>query len=273
MARIRTIKPEFPHSETLGRVSRDARLLFVNLFTIADDEGRARASSRLLASLLYPFDTDAAGLIDGWLTELQGVGAIALYQSGDTKYLVIPKWLEHQKIDRPSKSRIPAFDESSRIVAKPREPSATDLGPRTVDLGTPPSEDASASLASDPLKSRIWGPALDWLCKATKQPQAKIRPMVGKWVSDYGDGGTLEAIEAASKNAPLAPIPYINKILKAPRNERPDAETAFRRQLSAIAGATGFEPMETGGPGPADQIRIGSDNPRIEGGARAGEAA
>jgi len=42
MARIRTIKPEFPHSESMGRVSRDARLLFVMLFTIVDDEGRAR---------------------------------------------------------------------------------------------------------------------------------------------------------------------------------------------------------------------------------------
>ena len=44
MARIRTIKPDFPHSESMGRVSRDARLLFVMLFTIVDDEGRARAA-------------------------------------------------------------------------------------------------------------------------------------------------------------------------------------------------------------------------------------
>ena len=135
MARIRTIKPEFPHSESLGSVSRDARLLFVNLFTIADDDGRARASSRLLASLLYPFDTDAAGLIDGWLNELVGVGAIRLYDHDGTRYLDIPKWLEHQKIDKPSKSRLPQFVEASRNLAKPREHSSADLVPSTEDHG------------------------------------------------------------------------------------------------------------------------------------------
>ena len=39
MARIRTIKPEFPQSETIGKLSREARLLFIQLWTLADDEG------------------------------------------------------------------------------------------------------------------------------------------------------------------------------------------------------------------------------------------
>lgn len=132
MARIRTIKPEFPQSETLGTVSRDARLLFVNIWTICDDAGRARASSRLLASLLYPFDADAFDLMDGWLAELESVGAIVRFEVDGTRYLQVCKWLEHQKIDRPSPSRIPEY---SRALAIPREPSSTDLGPRTVDLG------------------------------------------------------------------------------------------------------------------------------------------
>lgn len=129
MARIRTIKPELPHSETLGAVSRDARLLFVNLFTIADDSGRARATSRLLASLLYPYDDDAPRLMDRWLAELSRVGAIRLYSVNDVTYLDIPKWLEHQKIDRPSESRLPAYSESNREVSR-----GLDALPRTMDL-------------------------------------------------------------------------------------------------------------------------------------------
>lgn len=35
MARIRSIKPEFPQSESIGKLSRDARPLFVLLWTIA----------------------------------------------------------------------------------------------------------------------------------------------------------------------------------------------------------------------------------------------
>ena len=135
MARIRTLKPEFPQSESIGKLSRDARLLFIQLWTVVDDSGKARASSRLLASLLYPYDDDARSLMDGWVSELEDSGMVRRYSHEGTDYLDIPKWLKHQKIDRPSKSRLPVFDESSRILASPREPSTTDLGPRTVDLG------------------------------------------------------------------------------------------------------------------------------------------
>src|SRR6478672_1250768 len=79
MARIRSIKPEFPQSESMGNVSRDARLTFIQLWTIADDEGRLRGNSRMLASLLYPYDDDAKRLIDKWLLELESQSCITRY--------------------------------------------------------------------------------------------------------------------------------------------------------------------------------------------------
>lgn len=138
MARIRTIKPEFPQSESIGRLSRDARLLFVQLWTLADDAGRTRAASRLLASLLYPYDDDAPSLLDEWLTELEREGCILRYAVEGTAYLQIRNWEKHQKIDRPTPSRLPGFDESSRGLASKSR--SIDAGPRTVDLGinTPP---------------------------------------------------------------------------------------------------------------------------------------
>ena len=135
MARIRTIKPEFPQSESMGAISRDARLLFCLLWTVCDDEGRTRGASRMLASLLFPYDDDAPSLIEGWLSELESVQCIVRYSVAGSTYLQVCNWLIHQKIDKPSKSRLPAFGEGSRILAKPRETSAPDLGPRTVDLG------------------------------------------------------------------------------------------------------------------------------------------
>lgn len=129
MPRIRTIKPEFPQSESVGRLSREARLLFLLLFTLVDDAGRTRAASRLLASLLYPYDSDATSLIDGWLEELEAADAVRRYQAKGSTYLEIINWSVHQKIDRPSKSRLPSFDEGSRKLAKPREASSGDLDP------------------------------------------------------------------------------------------------------------------------------------------------
>lgn len=135
LARIRSIKPEFPQSESMGAISRDARLLFCLLWTVCDDEGRTRGASRMLASLLFPYDDDAPRLIDGWLSELESVQCIVRYSVAGSTYLQVCNWLIHQKIDKPSKSRLPAFVESSRILAKGREASAPDLGPRILDLG------------------------------------------------------------------------------------------------------------------------------------------
>lgn len=113
MARIRSIKPEFPHSESMGSVSRESRLLFILLWTVADDSGRLRGNSRMLASLLFPYDDDAKDLIEGWLGELEAEGCVHRYQVGRDSYLEICNWLNHQKIDKPTPSKLPAIPEAS----------------------------------------------------------------------------------------------------------------------------------------------------------------
>lgn len=120
LGRIRTIKPEFPQSESVGRLSRDARLLFIQLWTIVDDSGRTRGNSRMLASLLYPYDPDAPMLIGSWLDELEAQEHICRYQVANQNYVQVVNFNIHQKIDKPSPSKFPAFDESS---TSPREDS------------------------------------------------------------------------------------------------------------------------------------------------------
>lgn len=153
MARIRSIKPEFPHSESMGAVSREARLCFILLWTIADDSGRLRGNSRMLASLLYPYDNDAGNLIDGWLSELESNDCVIRYKVDGSSYLQICNWLIHQKIDKPSASKLPEFDESSRSLAKPREHSLRkgvegkgverNGGERAAPVGDPPKKSKS----------------------------------------------------------------------------------------------------------------------------------
>jgi hypothetical protein len=127
MARIRTIKPEFPQSESMGSVSREARLCFILLWTLADDVGRLRGNSRMLASLLYPYDADAGRLIDKWLTDLAGNGCITRYEADGNSYIQIKAWLDHQKIDKPSASRLPCPPvEDSRTFANVRDDSAAE---------------------------------------------------------------------------------------------------------------------------------------------------
>lgn len=197
MARIRTIKPEFPQSETVGNLSRDARLLFIQLWTIVDDEGRARAASRMLASLLYPYDDDAPSLMDGWLAELQRAGCIRRYVVEGSQYLDLPTWLKHQKIDKPSRSKLPSFEDGSD---SPREGSrilAPDLGPSTMDQELETSSlrsEVGASAPETPGRpkargSRIpenWEP--DWECaKSLGVPPHRQQAVADKF-RDYWRG-------------------------------------------------------------------------------------
>lgn len=121
VGRIRTIKPEFPQSESVGRLTRDARLLFIQLWTQADDSGRLRGASRMLASLLYPYDEDAAGLMEGWLAELELHGHVRRYVVDGNSYIEIIKFLNHQKIDKPTASKLPPFENPRDLSANPRE--------------------------------------------------------------------------------------------------------------------------------------------------------
>lgn len=210
MPRIRTIKPEFPQSETIGRVSREARLLFIQLWTVADDSGRARGNSRVLASLLYPYDDDAKDLIESWLAELESVDAIRRYAVGSETYLEIENWSKHQKIDKPSPSKFPSFDEGSRVFAKPREDSSADLGSRIGrerkgEEGKGEDRDRSLSTApSAPDRAVVERVFEHW--RAThNHPQARLderrRKIIRAALASYSESALCESI-AGYRNSP-----------------------------------------------------------------------
>ena len=130
MGRIRTIKPEFPQSESMGNVTRDARLCFILLWTVADDAGRLRGNPRMLASTLFPYDIDAPSLIPGWLDELEREKCIRRYKADGHHFIEIINWLKQQKIDKPSKSRLPHLPEDI--------PGNSPTPPRIIDDDSPP---------------------------------------------------------------------------------------------------------------------------------------
>jgi len=135
--RIRTIKPEFWGSESIGRLSRDARLLFIALLSFADDSGRGRGVFPALSGQLFPYDTDAREKLPTWFSELEREGMVRRYKGADgNTYYDIPNWLKHQKIEKPSPSKLPAFTESSPIIPRIlHERSGEDQGSGIRDQG------------------------------------------------------------------------------------------------------------------------------------------
>lgn len=217
MARIRTIKPEFPQSESIGKLSRDARLLYIQLWTIVDDSGRARAASRMLASLLYPYDDDARDLIEGWLAELELGGHICRYEVEGNLYLEVCKWLEHQKIDHASKSRFPEPREDSRDLARVSRSLAPDLGPRTMDLG-PSIRAVAKATRPNPDFEEFWEARPRRKGADPKEPARKLYEVAAKTVPPAELLAALKRYKVAE--ADHANTPYLPQMVKWLRDKR-----------------------------------------------------
>lgn len=109
MARIRTVKPEFPKHRKARGVSRDARLLAIHLWNLADDEGRLQELPRWIIGEVFPADEDVTDeVLRGWLSELAGVGLIQRYEVGGEHYIQCHDFTDHQAINKPRDSELPA---------------------------------------------------------------------------------------------------------------------------------------------------------------------
>lgn len=116
MARIRSIKPEMRRSLTVTSWPIPVRYTFVGLLGYLDDYGRGLDDTRLLKAELYPLDDDlTARKVDAHLTTIAKAGPLCRYQVDGRRYIHVVSWSEHQRVNRPSASRIPPcpFHEAS----------------------------------------------------------------------------------------------------------------------------------------------------------------
>jgi hypothetical protein len=109
MARSRIIRPEFFDDEKLATISRDARYLFIGLWKCSDDYGVTKGHKLWIKSQVFPYDNDInENIMEKLLSELESIKVIEPFEANDEHYYNIPKFLNHQKIDHPSKTRNPA---------------------------------------------------------------------------------------------------------------------------------------------------------------------
>lgn len=105
--RIRTIKPDLWHDERIGKLSHGARLLFVGLITMADDEGRFRALTQGICGHVFQYENDAPRKLRGWVQEIQATGMVVFYVADGIPYGAFRHWKRHQKVNRPTPSDLP----------------------------------------------------------------------------------------------------------------------------------------------------------------------
>lgn len=118
MARIRTIKPDFWTDSFMVQLPPLARLVYISLWTLADDHGLVQDEVERLAMEVMPRES---GLdFDDWFQFFEASGRLERMVAPDgMSYFKISRWEKHQRVDKPSQSRIAR--EGSRRLAIPLE--------------------------------------------------------------------------------------------------------------------------------------------------------
>ncbi|MFG3136065.1 HNH endonuclease [Streptomyces sp. NPDC048211] len=104
------MKPEFWEDELLGVMPRDARLLFVATFNMADDEGILRWTPAYIKAQAFMYDDDLSLKdVDQLMRCLTDTGLLFPYVAGVAKQqmAVVVNFRKHQRINRPQRGKLP----------------------------------------------------------------------------------------------------------------------------------------------------------------------
>lgn len=109
MPRRRMIDPDFWTDSKLAKASRDERLLFIGLFSNADDEGRIMASPAYLKSIIFPYDDDiTTKQVQEMRDHIVQINPnVILYENAGEEYIQLKRWSRHQKPRYPKPSKFP----------------------------------------------------------------------------------------------------------------------------------------------------------------------
>ena len=135
MARKRMIDPNIWESQSFNRLSMMARMLFIGLFSNADDEGRGVAHPARLRSTVFPYDDIPLDEIAAAMNECAAQVGVRFYDVNGDQFYQLENWLKWQRIDKPAPSNYPQYNplenDSENIPGAVGEESESALG--TVD--------------------------------------------------------------------------------------------------------------------------------------------
>lgn len=117
----RMITSDIWFNEKVASLPDAGRLLFIGIFSNADDDGRLKASAKFLKAHIFPYDDDKTlKLIKELRDKCAQVDLIRLYTNDKEEFLDIPGWVEHQHIrkDRYTPSTLPGFEDCKPLTTK-----------------------------------------------------------------------------------------------------------------------------------------------------------
>lgn len=142
MARKRMVSPELLTSLVVASLPIQTRYAFIALWMYLDDAGRGKDNADLIRAHTWPLDpgyTVRKVRLD--IEKLVDKSLLCRYVVDGIPYLHSPSWKEHQKINRPTDSKLPpcpnhdpeewrAFSECSRIAHEGLTPKSVEVSSR-----------------------------------------------------------------------------------------------------------------------------------------------
>jgi len=155
------VDPQIWRNEKIGSLSDAGRLLFIGIFSQADDDGKLKASPRFLMANIFPYDKDK---IEEDIRHLRDqcaeLGLIRVYTNGKEEYLDIPGWHEHQQIrkDRYNPSSLPPFEEADNQPTTTVHQPTTTVQPNIIEsslIKGIPTVSAAAGIPQEKTKKQL----------------------------------------------------------------------------------------------------------------------
>lgn len=136
MARQRFIHPDIWKDPTFGKLPEGEQVMFIGLFSIADDDGRTVADPAYLRSELFAYKDFTTKKVKSLRDSVaQKVESVCLYTVGTVDYIALLKWSEYQKPKYPKASKLPPpFPEGSPNLP-PEDPDVPPGVPESGEMG------------------------------------------------------------------------------------------------------------------------------------------
>ena len=96
---------------SVAKMSRDERLLFIGMISVADDEGRLNAAPSRLLGEIFPNDNGevTAKRVKQWRDAIcEKNPNVLLYTVDDVEYIQLLRWEEYNRPSHASASKLPA---------------------------------------------------------------------------------------------------------------------------------------------------------------------
>jgi len=257
MARIRSVHPGLFTDEGFVSCTSFARLLFIGLWTEADDQGVFEWKPLTLKMRLFPADNVT---IETLLGELQDRGFLRSYDVDGREYGAIRNFRKFQRPKAPKEvhpippglrryvglspviSEIPDAEPPPVLPTEQMPPPMEEGGGRR--NAVPDGTDAAASsggLADMPLaqvalagadpKAALFKHGLAWLAAETGKPPRSLKSLLGRWLKLSGndDRAVYDLLAGAQAQRIADPVSWITAALSERGDGAPDVAAALAR--------------------------------------------